>query len=119
MTTGDDGTATRLEEALADLAGTTYALTLFVSGASNLSARAIANARQLCETHLHDRYDLAIVDIHEHPDFAVSQRVVAAPTLVRNQPLPVCRLVGDLSETDRVLHTLGLPQPETLDRDSR
>ncbi|MCW3014307.1 MAG: circadian clock protein KaiB [Solirubrobacterales bacterium] len=86
-----------------------YELTLFVSGASDLSARAIANARQLCESHLHGRYHLAVVDVHEDPAAVLSSQVLAAPTLIKHRPLPVRRLVGDLSHTDKVLLALDLP----------
>lgn len=86
-----------------------YQLTLFVSGASELSARAIASARRLCDNHLAGRYDLCVVDVHEDPVAAITSRVFAAPTLVKNRPLPVRKLVGDLSDTEKVLLALELP----------
>jgi circadian clock protein KaiB len=85
-----------------------YELTLFVSGASDLSARAIANAKELCDTHLEGRYELAVVDVHEDAAAALNSDVIAAPTLVRNWPLPVRKLVGDLSRTNKVLVALDL-----------
>jgi circadian clock protein KaiB len=85
-----------------------YELTLFVSGASDLSARAIANAKELCDTYLEGRYELAVVDVHEDASAALNSDVIAAPTLVRNWPLPVRKLVGDLSRIDRVLIALDL-----------
>jgi circadian clock protein KaiB len=88
---------------------TWYELTLFVNGASDLSARAIANARRLCDTHLDGRCRLSVVDLQEDPAAVVSSRVLAAPTLVRNRPLPVRKLVGDLSRIDKVLQALELP----------
>lgn len=89
--------------------GTSYELTLFVSGASDISARAIANARQLCDTHLDGRCHLSVVDVHEDPAAVLSSRVLAAPTLVKNRPLPVRKHVGDLSNTAKVLLALDLP----------
>jgi circadian clock protein KaiB len=86
-----------------------YDLTLFVSGASALSAEAIAHARKLCDNHLNGRNHLAVIDIHEDPTAAAGSEVMAVPTLVRNQPLPVRRLVGDLSDTAKVLLALELP----------
>lgn len=86
-----------------------YDLTLFVSGASDLSARAIANARELCESHLAGRYHLSVVDVHEEPAIVLGSRVLAVPTLVRNRPLPVRKLVGDLSDARKVLTALELP----------
>jgi circadian clock protein KaiB len=94
----------------------TWELTLFVIGASDLSARAIANARRLCDAHLEGRYRLAIIDLHENPDELLASNVLAAPTLVRNRPLPVRKLVGDLSQTDKVLLALGLAEPEPAPR---
>jgi circadian clock protein KaiB len=85
-----------------------YELTLFVSGASDLSARAIANARELCDTHLGGRYELSVLDIHEDATAALDSDVIAAPTLVRNRPLPVRKLVGDLSHTAKVLVALDI-----------
>jgi circadian clock protein KaiB len=88
---------------------TCYQLTLFVNGASDLSAHAIANARLLCESHLAGRYHLSVVDVHDDPDAVLRSRVLATPTLVKNRPLPVRRLVGDLSHTDKVLLALDIP----------
>jgi circadian clock protein KaiB len=105
-----DETLRRFEEALAATTGASYNLTLFVSGASDLSAVAITNARELCETYLPGPYHLSIVNLYEHP-IAPGSPVVAAPTLVKNAPLPVRRFIGDLSRTDRVLQALDLPVP--------
>jgi circadian clock protein KaiB len=107
--TAHDSTLRRFENALAALDETPYELTLFVNGASDLSARAITNATELCELHLAGRYHLSVVDVHEDPAAVLHSRVVAAPTLVKNLPLPVRKLVGDLSHTQRVLVALDLP----------
>jgi circadian clock protein KaiB len=85
-----------------------YGLTLFVSGASELAARSIENARRACDHHLGGRYTLAVIDVHEDPAAALSAQVVAVPTLVRRRPLPVRRLTGDMSDA-RVWLALDLP----------
>jgi circadian clock protein KaiB len=85
-----------------------YELTLFVSGASEISARAITNARSLCDTHLGGRGRLSVVDVHEDTTVALPAGVLAVPTLVRDRPLPVRRFAGDLAHIDRVLHALDL-----------
>jgi circadian clock protein KaiB len=90
-----------------------FDLTLFVSGATDLSTRAIADARDLCDVHLNGRYELRIVDVHENPGAAVSHTVFASPTLVRNLPLPARRVVGDLSRTEAVRRALHLPAATT------
>jgi circadian clock protein KaiB len=83
-------------------------LTLFVSGASDLSARAIADTRRLCDLYLAGRHHLTVVDIHDDPEAVARFGVFAAPTLVRRQPLPLRRIVGDLSDADHVLQSLQL-----------
>ena len=84
-------------------------LTLFVSGASENSARAIASAQELCEVRLDGRYRLAVIDVHEDPAAVLSHGVQAAPTLVRTRPLPMRRFIGDLTDADAVLLTLEIP----------
>jgi circadian clock protein KaiB len=112
MTTAHDATLKRFEAALAQRDECWYELTLIVSGASGLSARAVANTRQLCDDHLSGRYHLAVVDLHEVSASVLSDHVLAAPTLVKNQPLPVRKFAGDLSRADKVLAALGLPLPD-------
>lgn len=109
----DASTVDRFTAAAAHRATTTFELTLIVSGASDLSARAIANARALCETHMAGRYHLSVVDLHEAPASVLSGQVLAAPTLVKTQPLPMQKFVGDLSRAQRVLVALGLPTAPT------
>lgn len=78
-------------------------LTLFVNGASELSARAIDAVRRVCDVHLDGRCELTVVDVHDQPEAALRSHVRVVPTLVRTSPLPVRRLAGDLSQTDRLL----------------
>jgi circadian clock protein KaiB len=85
-----------------------YELTLYVSGASDLSARAIIDAKQLCDAHLDGRFQLTVVDVHEDPTTDLASRVVATPTLIKVRPLPVRKLVGDLSDASKVLLALEL-----------
>jgi circadian clock protein KaiB len=103
MTGHDDPPATAAED------GGDYELTLFVSGASELSARAITNATRLCDVHLHGRHRLSVLDVHDDAAGKLHRRVFALPTLVRERPLPVRRITGDLSDTDDVLLALLLP----------
>lgn len=83
-------------------------LQLFVSGMSPRSTSAIKTIKALCEELLAGRYTLEIVDLYDHPQAARVQHVLASPTLVRQRPLPVRRLIGDLSDRATVLRTLGL-----------
>jgi circadian clock protein KaiB len=105
-TTGE--TLEDFEEAARSRAGLRYLLRLYVTGPTVQSNRAIVNTRRICEEHLKDRYDLEVIDICQHPELASSDQIIAAPTLVKQQPLPVRRFVGDMSRTDRLLAGLGL-----------
>ena len=105
----DDATRKRFEDRLTRPDDQRYELTLFVSGATDLSARAIANTRQLCDNQLGGRYHLSVIDIRDNLDAVLGDGVVATPTLVKNRPFPVRKLVGDLSHTDKVLRALELP----------
>jgi circadian clock protein KaiB len=116
MATRDDAMLERGAVQHAAPADARYELTLYVNGASDLSARAIANARHLCESRLAGRYDLRIVDLRDNPTAVHSHRLLAAPTLVKSRPLPERQIVGDLSRTDKVLVALGLPAAEFAPR---
>ena len=85
-----------------------YRLRLFVAGSTPRSRRAIENLRQVCDEHLKDRVDLEVIDIYQQPELAGRYQVIAAPTLVKLQPLPVRRIIGDLSEKERVIRGLEL-----------
>jgi circadian clock protein KaiB len=90
-----------------------WRLRLYVAGESPASLAAFANLRQLCETHLKDRYEIEIIDLIEHPRLARGDEIVAIPTLVRQLPHPIRKIIGDLSDTDRVLVGLQLRQKQT------
>jgi circadian clock protein KaiB len=81
-------------------------LKLYVAGASPRSLRAFANLRELCDTYLTGRYEIEIVDLEKRPGLARADDIVAIPTLVRSLPAPIRRIVGDLSDTERVLLSL-------------
>jgi circadian clock protein KaiB len=88
-----------------------YVLTLFVSGASFSSARAVANIREICDAYVSRRHRLSIVDVNQEPALAEQHDVLATPTLVVSSPLPIRMLVGDMSDRFRVLAALDL-QPD-------
>lgn len=85
-----------------------YVLSLYISGTTPHSSRALVNIRSLCEAHLHGRYQLEIIDILLHPGKVAQDQVIATPTLIRKQPLPVRRFIGDMSQKERILRGLGL-----------
>lgn len=93
-----------------------YILRLYVAGLTPNSQRAIDNVQNICETYLLGRYELEIIDIYQQPIFAKEGQIVAAPTLVRELPLPLRKFIGDLSQTDKILAGLEIirkpKQPE-------
>jgi circadian clock protein KaiB len=85
-----------------------YKLRLFVTGASPNSLRAIANIKVICEQHLAGNYDLEIIDVHQQPLIAEKEQLIALPLLMKLQPLPIKRLIGDMSDNNKVMTGLGL-----------
>ncbi|HXT15957.1 MAG TPA: circadian clock protein KaiB [Gemmatimonadaceae bacterium] len=90
-----------------------YVLKLYVSGSSSRAQTAIANLRRICEFELHGQYALEIIDVLEHPQVAEDDKILATPTLIKQLPPPLRRVIGDLSDKDKVL--LGLEVRPTLD----
>lgn len=89
-----------------------YSLRLFIAGTGPRSRRAIRNIREICEASLKGRYRLEVVDIYQQPQAAREEQLVAAPTLIKDSPLPRRRLLGDMSSRSRVLACLGVAQQE-------
>jgi len=89
--------------------GEDYQLRLFVTGHTQKSMRAVRNVTRLCEQHLRGNYDLKVFDLYQQPELATEHQLVAAPTLVKVLPLPPRRMIGDMSDSSRVLAGLGIP----------
>ena len=85
-----------------------YHLRLYVAGQSPKSVRAVENLRRVCDEHLSGRYEIELVDLLENPQLARSDQIIAVPTLVRKLPEPLRRIIGDLSDTEKVLVGLQL-----------
>lgn len=85
-----------------------YILRLFITGASANSVRAVANIRNICDKHLSGRYSLEIIDVYQQREMAQKEQLVALPLLIKIHPLPERRLIGDLSDDNKVLQGLGL-----------
>lgn len=92
--------------------GDIYFLRLFVTGASPNSVRAISNIKAICEKNLGSNYELEIVDVYQQPLMAENEQIVALPLLIRKFPLPERRLIGDLSDAEKVLRGLGIKQSD-------
>lgn len=85
-----------------------YILKLFVTGMSVSSVRAIENIKEICESYLKDNYTLEIVDVYKHPEIVQQDDIICCPTLIKKSPEPLRRLIGDLSDKDKVLNALGI-----------
>ena len=101
------------EQSLVDPQEQRYILRLYVTGMTPLSMRAIANVKKICEEHLQGRYELDVVDLYQQPQLAKGEQIIAAPTLIKKLPLPLRRIIGDMSKTERVLVGLDLRKKET------
>ena len=90
----------------------TYVLRLYVSGSTLKSALAVENIKRICEQHLKHRYDLEVIDIYQQPNLARDEQIVTVPTLIKRLPPPQRRLIGDLSNLEKVLFGLDLGMRE-------
>lgn len=85
-----------------------HILRLYVAGTSPQSVRAIANVKKICEENLHGQYELQVIDLYQQPQLAQGEQIIAAPTLIKKLPLPLRRIIGDMSSAERVLVGLDL-----------
>ena len=83
-------------------------MVLFITGGSPNSVRAINNIKSICEKYLKGNYVLEIIDVYQHPELAKKEQIIALPTLIKKRPGIERRLVGDMSETEKVIRGLGL-----------
>jgi circadian clock protein KaiB len=91
-----------------------YVLRLYVAGTTSKSIRAVANIKEICESSLKNRYDLEVIDIYQQPVLLKGEQIIAAPTLVKQLPLPLRKFIGDMSDTERILVGLDL-RPKNQD----
>lgn len=96
------------EEELKKLKDQHYVLRLYVIGSSSRSISAINNIKKICEEYLHGRYELEVVDLYQQPQLASGEQILASPTLIKKLPPPLRRIIGDMSNEERVLVGLDL-----------
>ena len=108
MSKAPRASAESLERAAREAGRERYVLRLYVTGMTSRSMRAIETVRAICEQHLQGRYDLEVIDIYQQPTLAKGEQIIAAPTLIKKLPLPLRRVIGDMSSTERVLLGLDL-----------
>lgn len=92
--------------------GQKWALRLYVAGPTPQSVAAFRNLEQLCETHLPGRYQIEVIDLTKQPEVAQGDQILALPTVVRKRPSPIRKIIGSLSDTERVLTGLDLREEE-------
>ncbi len=101
-------TTERFEKLLVEQKNATYVLRLYVAGNTSKSAQAIINIKDICESRLKGRYMLEVIDIYQQASLVKGEQIIAAPTLIKYLPLPLKRVIGDLSKTERVIFGLDL-----------
>ena len=97
------------DEAADELENPLYVLRLFVTGMTPRSTRAIRAVRAICEERLEGRFKLEIIDVYQQPHLIQDEQIIATPTLVKYEPAPLRRIVGDMTDKYRMCHGLGLP----------
>ncbi len=85
-----------------------YLLKLYVTGKTLRADQAIANVRRICDGEFCDQYELKVIDVLKHPELAEDEKILATPTLIKELPQPARRIIGDLSDKEKVLEGLGL-----------
>ncbi len=100
------------EKALKERQNRHYVLRLFVSGATSRSMKAIEIIRKICEEYLGGQYELEVIDIHQQPERAKSEQIIAVPTLLKKLPAPLRVFIGDLSDRERILVGLDIKEKE-------
>lgn len=98
----------QFEQSLIRLSEIHYVLRLYVTGTTPQSLRAIMNVKKFCEEYLKGRYELEVIDLYQQPQLAQGEQIIAAPTLIKKLPLPLRRIIGDMSKSERVLVGLDL-----------
>jgi len=102
------GPATKFDLAMSEPGRDKYILRLYITGTTNRSVLAITNLKRICEEYLDGRYELEVVDLYKMPSLAKDEQIIAAPTLIKKLPLPFRRIIGDMSNIEKVLMGLDL-----------
>jgi circadian clock protein KaiB len=104
----DENGTEGFEEFMKDMEPEKYVLRLYITGMTPNSKKAVENVKKICEEYLQGRYELEVIDIYQQPALAQGEQIVAAPTLIKKLPGPLRRLIGDMSNTEKVLVGLDL-----------
>ena len=102
------GTTAAFDQALTGLHKGKYVLRLFITGTTTKSVLALTNLKKICEEYLDGRYELEVIDLYQNPGMAIEEQIIAAPTLIKKLPLPFRRIIGDMSDIEKVLMGLEI-----------
>lgn len=102
------GITSAFDHAMAGLHEDKYILRLFIAGSTSKSILALTNLKKICEEYLEGRYDLEVIDLYQNPVLAIDEQIIAAPTLIKKLPLPFRRIIGDMSDIEKVLMGLEI-----------
>lgn len=108
MTEQPEDTLQRVDQIISKNGHGTYLLRLYVTGTTPKSVNAISNIKRICEEYLKGRFELEVIDIYQKPHMAKQDQIIAVPTLIKKLPMPLRRIIGDLSDSERVLMSLDL-----------
>lgn len=105
---------TKIDLAISESGKDKYILRLYITGTTSRSVLAISNLKKICEEYLEGRYELEVIDLYRKPSLAKDEQIIAAPTLIKKLPLPFRRIIGDMSDIERVLMGLDLRKIKVL-----
>ena len=103
-----EGSTKKFDLTISELSRNKYILRLYITGTTNRSVLALTNLKKICEEYLEGRYELEVIDLYQMPSLAKDEQIIAAPTLVKKLPLPFRRIIGDMSNIEKVLLGLDL-----------
>lgn len=106
------------EQALSQSQEQHYVLRLYIAGTTILSLKALQNIKKICEEHLKGRYELEVIDIYQQTELMIAENIVAVPTLIKQLPPPLQKIIGNLSNTEKVLIGLNLV-PKNISMEER
>jgi len=108
------GSTTKFDLAISESVNEKYILRLYITGTTSRSALALTNLKKICEEYLEGRYELEVIDLYRMPGLAKDEQIIAAPTLIKKLPLPFRRIIGDMSDVEKVLMGLDLRKVKHL-----
>ena len=108
------GSTTKIDLAMSESGNDKYILRLYITGTTSRSVLALTNLKKICEEYIEGRYELEVIDLYRMPNLAKDEQIIAAPTLIKKLPLPFRRIIGDMSDVEKVLMGLDLKKVKGL-----